>query len=137
MSPEIGVGDVVFSKKIEAVGVGDVISFRKNGSTITHRVVEIVIEDGEEKYKTKGDYNNTEDSGLVTKDEIEGTVIYRIGNLGNILMFLKTKEGMIGLALIVAIIYNQGRIADKKRKERKMKRKLYELQIKKEELENE
>ena len=67
MYPEIESGDLIINKTIdpEEVKNGDVISFfdpAGNGTTIvTHRVVGITSEDGGIAFRTKGDYNNTED----------------------------------------------------------------------------
>ena len=134
MRPQIGIGDIVFTKEAENIAVNDIISYKKDGMTITHRVIEIVAESGTEKYRTKGDYNNSEDAGLVEKENIEGIVVFKINKIGHVLMFLKTKLGMVILALIFAIAYKQGKTAEKKRKERKMKRNIYDLQIIKENL---
>ena len=70
MHPEIESGDLIICKTIKAedVKLDDVISFfdpAGNGTSIvTHRVIEIVEEEGTLSFRTKGDYNNTEDKEL-------------------------------------------------------------------------
>ena len=82
------------------IETGDVIAFfdpAGNGSTIvTHRVMEIVEEDGQTKWRTKGDNNNTEDRLLVTADKLvavyEGT---RLPGFGNVALFMQSTPGLI------------------------------------------
>lgn len=70
MEPEISSGDMIICHTIEPseVKTGDVISFfdpEGNGlSVVTHRVVEIVQENGSLSFRTKGDANNVEDKRL-------------------------------------------------------------------------
>ena len=137
MEPEINVGDVVFVKEAETINVGDVISFKKGGSVITHRVIEITNENGEEKYKTKGDYNNSEDVGLIGKKDIEGSVAFKVNKIGQILIFLKTKMGIISIIIAVIIIFMNNKTIKNKKLERKRKRELYELKLVKKEMEGE
>ena len=71
MNPEIKSGDLIICHTIDAESVreNDIISFFDPAgdgfSVVTHRVVEIVNEDGGLFFKTKGDNNNTEDKDLV------------------------------------------------------------------------
>ena len=67
MKPELDIGDIVIVKsaKIEKLQVGDIISYRQGQSVITHRITEIILEGEQVQYKTKGDNNNTEDSGTI------------------------------------------------------------------------
>lgn len=102
MWPEISSGDLIIAKKIDPkeVKVGDVISFfdpAGNGtSVVTHRVIEIVEDKGETKWRTRGDNNNTEDKVLVPFENLvgiwQGT---RIPGAGNVAMFLQTTPGLI------------------------------------------
>ena len=102
MLPEISSGDLIIAKKIDPkeVKVGDVISFfdpAGNGtSVVTHRVIEIVEDKGETKWRTRGDNNNTEDKVLVPFENLvgiwQGT---RIAGGGNVAMFLQTTPGLI------------------------------------------
>lgn len=102
MLPEIASGDLIFVKQIdpEDVKVGDIISFfdpAGNGSSVvTHRVIEIVDDNGVTKWRTRGDNNNTEDRLLVPFENLVG--IYKgshISGAGNVAMFLQTTPGLI------------------------------------------
>lgn len=103
-------GDLIFIKTVEAEEVkkGDVISFfdpTGNGSTITsHRVVEVINENGKISFKTKGDNNNTEDKLPVPSENLVGAYTgFRIAGAGNIAMFMQTPWGLI-ICVIVPII---------------------------------
>ncbi|MBR2027907.1 MAG: signal peptidase I, partial [Oscillospiraceae bacterium] len=78
MYPDIKSGDLIICNTAEAedVKVNDVISFfdpAGNGTSIvTHRVIEIVEENGEILFRTRGDNNNTEDKELVPAENLVG-----------------------------------------------------------------
>ena len=103
-------GDLIFIKTVEAEEVkkGDVISFfdpTGNGSTITsHRVVDVINENGKISFKTKGDNNNTEDKLPVPSENLVGAYTgFRIAGAGNIAMFMQTPWGLV-ICVIVPII---------------------------------
>ena len=102
MLPEISSGDLIIVNKIDPaeVKVGDVIAFfdpAGNGSSVvTHRVIELVTENGVTKWRTRGDNNNTEDRELVPFENLVG--IWhgtRMAGAGNVAMFLQTTPGLI------------------------------------------
>lgn len=101
MLPEIASGDLIICQQLDPaeVQVGDVIAFfdpAGNGSSVvTHRVVEIVEENGTVKWRTRGDNNNTEDKVLVPTDNLVGIYRSRIAGAGNVAMFLQTTPGLI------------------------------------------
>ena len=101
MYPEIESGDLIICHTAEAseIKVNDIIAFfdpAGNGASIvTHRVLEVVEENGEVKFRTKGDYNNTEDKMLVPSDSLVGLYKTRIGGAGNIAMFMQSTTGLI------------------------------------------
>jgi signal peptidase len=102
MYPTFESGDLVIYHKVSAqdVSEGDIIVFydpadASRQTLVTHRVVEIVTENGENKYRTKGDANNTEDQNLVTTDDIVGLYRNRISGAGNIALFMQTTKGML------------------------------------------
>lgn len=103
-------GDLIFVKTVkpEDVKKGDVISFfdpQGNGSSVTsHRVIEVVNEEGKISFKTKGDANNTEDKALVPAEKLVGTYTgFRIVGAGSVAMFMQTPWGLI-ICVIVPII---------------------------------
>ena len=129
MLPEISSGDLIITKQIDPadVKVGDVISFfdpAGNGSSVvTHRVIEIVTENGETKWRTRGDNNNTEDRVAVPFDNLVGIWTgTRIGGAGSVAMFLQTTPGLIvcigcPLALLVGYDVLRRRKYDKAKQE--------------------
>lgn len=106
MEPNIHVYDVIVSKRTDPseLKVGDVITFYSNdsrfyGTTITHRIIEVI--DGEEGiFRTRGDANNVEDDALTIKENIVGKVVMRIPQLGRLQFFLASKGGWLIAVLI-------------------------------------
>ena len=109
MYPEIESGDLIICHPAEAedIKVRDVIAFfdpAGNGASIvTHRVMEVVYEDGEILFRTKGDNNNTEDRVLVPGEDLVGVYQNRIPNAGHIAMFMQTTAGLI-ICVVLPII---------------------------------
>lgn len=101
MLPEISSGDLIICNTLEPeeVQVGDVISFfdpmGSGTSVVTHRVLEVIEEDGTLSYRTKGDNNNAEDQVLVPEENLVGIYRSRIPGLGNVAMFMQTTPGLI------------------------------------------
>lgn len=128
MHPEIESGDLIICNTAEAkdIKVNDVISFfdpAGNGTSIvTHRVIEIVEEDGEIYFRTRGDNNNTEDKELVPAENLVGVYKMRIAGAGHIAMFMQSTAGLI-ICVVLPIILLVGydvirrRIYEKNKKE--------------------
>lgn len=72
MNPELKIGDVIIVKKYNQYRIGDIITFKEKDNYITHRIINVI----NNKYVTKGDFNNTEDLELVKNDNVIGKVIY-------------------------------------------------------------
>ena len=92
MEPEINIGDIVFSKKVDEkdLNVGDVITFSKDGMQVTHRIVNIEPDDnGRLRYTTKGDNNNTEDTGTVKYENILGKLAFKLPKLGYVVLAIQ------------------------------------------------
>lgn len=109
MYPEIESGDLIICRTAEAdeIEVNDIISFfdpAGNGASIvTHRVIEIVEEDGEISFRTRGDNNNTEDKELVPAENLVGVYKMRIAGAGHIAMFMQSTAGLI-ICVVLPII---------------------------------
>ena len=101
MFPEIEKGDLIICREIDAdkVKVGDIISFfdpaSSKSSVVTHRVLEVINEGGKLSFKTKGDYNNTEDRLPVPAENLVGIYKSRIADAGNVAMFMQSTPGLI------------------------------------------
>lgn len=128
MMPEFQIGDIVIIKSVpvEELKKGDVISFRKGQIVITHRISEVLTEKGIKKFKTKGDNNNTEDTGTIEVQEIEGKVIGKISTVGKIAIALKNKNVIISIVIFYYIFLLKSESLQKRRKIRRLKREEYE-----------
>lgn len=73
MKPAISPNDLIFVKITKNVSKGDIITFKDSASIVTHRLIDI----NNNKYITKGDANNTSDTGI-NKSDIIGKVVYII-----------------------------------------------------------
>lgn len=99
MEPDIKIGDLIFIHKTDPsqLNEGDVICYIASEKAITHRIIDITTsENGEIRYVTQGDANNTADQLAVSVDQIEG--IWnggRIQGLGNLILYMQTTTGMI------------------------------------------
>ena len=110
MYPDIKSGDIIICQHAdpETIEVGDDIAFfdpAGNGTSIvTHRVIEIVEEDGQLFFRTKGINNNTEDRILVPADKLVGKYMdIRLPGAGSIALFMQSTPGLI-VCVIVPII---------------------------------
>lgn len=93
----------------EEIELYDVVAFKNDeGTTIVHRIIEILDVDGKEVYITRGDSNNTSDNGVQYGDYLtyENIIGYyngtRIKSVGIFIVFLQSNAGII---TIVAIAY--------------------------------
>lgn len=109
MDPVIKSGDLIFTKAVdpESVEVGDIITFFDpdgNGtSTVTHRVVEVLREDGLQ-FRTKGDANNTEDRTPVPAENLIGVYRMRLPGLGQVAMFMQTTPGLLVCVVVPLVL---------------------------------
>lgn len=98
MKPGINPGDVVLVKKvqdradIEALQIGDIIQFKKGSILVNHRIIDIVEEEDEMKYRTKGDNNSAQDADLVATEDIKGTIVQVIPKIGWPTLILKNSN---------------------------------------------
>ena len=113
METEIFAGDLVVVKEVDVneIKENDIIAFKEDEIVITHRVVDIIQEDGVTKYITKGDNNNVEDKGYVLQEQVEGLYQFKVSRLGNLAMFTQTPMGMVvclsiplGLLVLIQLV---------------------------------
>ena len=112
MYPDIKSGDLIICKTIDAeeVEIGDVMSFydpASNGSAVvTHKVIDIINEDGSISFKTKGINNNTEDRLPVPEEKLiaEYTGV-RIPGAGNLAIFMQSTAGLIVCVVLPIILF--------------------------------
>lgn len=111
MEPVFYAGDLALVREIspDELNRGDIIAFREGNAVVTHRIMDIISEEGERRYVTKGDNNNVEDQIKVTDEKIEGKYLLNLSGLGNTAMFMQTPTGMIlfiALPLLLFILYD-------------------------------
>ena len=127
MYPDIKSGDLIICKEIdpEEIEVGDVISFYDpagNGTAVvTHKVIDILEEEGKRSFRTKGINNNTEDKLPVSADKVIAEYSgIRIPAAGNVAIFMQTTAGLI-ICVIVPIVLFVGYDILRRRKYEKTK----------------
>lgn len=95
MIPMIQPGDIILVDKdidVNALSKGQVIQFRRDKILISHRVIEIVENDGVKSYKTQGDNNSGPDKELVKPEDVKGEIIKVVPKLGWPTLLLKSKK---------------------------------------------
>ena len=137
METEIDAGDVAVVRETDTASLkkGDIIAFKSGEIVITHRIYDIIQEEGETRYITKGDNNNAEDNGYVLPEQIEGVYQFKISRLGNLAMFIQTPIGMIVCLSVPFIILVLVQIVDSKRNQKYIKEKGNKQKIMEEEIE--
>ncbi len=97
MEPEIMTGDMVLVRNTDAGNLqkGDVIAYKSGEAVITHRIIDVKTENGEVRYVTQGDANDSPDQTTVRPSDVEGIYQKRIPGMGNAAMFMQTTTGMI------------------------------------------
>ncbi len=100
MEPEISLDDLVISKKQKEYAPGDVITFVNGTSLTTHRIVGKTAAG----FVTRGDANNSPDSGTVAPEEIVGRVVVTVPKIGLAVHFMKTPLGMMTIVLLALAV---------------------------------
>ena len=106
METELYKGDLAIVKNVDVndLKVNDIIAFKDTDNYIvTHRIVEIIKDNGVTKFVTKGDNNNIKDSGYVEEDNIEGIYINKISGFGNVVLFMQKPSTLIVTLIIIAV----------------------------------
>lgn len=130
METEIFSGDLAIVKEVdsEIIKENDVIAFKDGNIVTTHRVIDIIEENGITKFKTKGDNNNIEDNGYVLVEQVEGLYQFKISKLGNLAMFTQTPIGMIVCLSIPIVLLILIQMSDSKKNKKDSMSKEKDLQ---------
>ena len=119
MSPTYNEGDVVFVKVTSSdnIKVGDVITFNpahSGDAYLTHRVTQKYDDynmTGVTCFKTKGDYNDVEDSFLIEESRVIGKVEFSVPKLGYIIRFFQLRwYYAVGLIISVLIFFKTSKM---------------------------
>ena len=129
MEPTFYKNDLVVVKKckLEELRKGDIITFKQEDRTISHRILEITKDKGEVKYITKGDNNDVQDKDLVEGQNVYGKVLFSIGKIGIIVHYIQNVRGFINIIIFIIIVYVLTSLRDNQKNSRKIKRKKYEI----------
>lgn len=129
MEPTLEKNDIVIVQKCKESQLhkGDIITFLQDEKIISHRILNIVKENGITKYETKGDNNKIADSNKVEFKQIYGKVVFKIKNVGQIVNYIQNIRGFINIIILAIIIYIFVSLRDKQKNNRKIKRKKYEI----------
>lgn len=100
MEPVISAGDVLIIHDEDEYNAEEIVTFWRDEVLVTHRL----IEEREQGWITKGDYNNAVDSQLVQKDQIIGKVIVIIPYLGLVILYLRTPLGILTVIILLFIL---------------------------------
>ena len=84
MTGSIDRGDAIIYKEYngEPIQEEQVVVYEKNGVTVIHRVVRVEHINGEVRYYTKGDFNENEDAGYITAQDIVGVTDVTLKYIG-------------------------------------------------------
>lgn len=112
MTPKIKVYDVIINVKAKSpsdINVGDIITFKSTSAftydmTITHRVIDVQIVNGEYEYITKGDFNEIPDMAPAKYSNVIGIAKVKLPQLGRIQVFVASKYGWL-LVVVVPALY--------------------------------
>jgi len=84
MTGELNKGDAVVYEAYDGNGIeiGEIIVFQKGDITTVHRVINAEHVNGETRYYTKGDANDSPDSGYILSSNILGKVDFKLSYVG-------------------------------------------------------
>jgi len=106
METELYKGDLAIVKKVDVTTLKkqDIIAFRdEQNHVVTHRIVNIVNNNGRREFITKGDNNNTTDSEPVKFEDVEGKYIGKMKEFGNVLLVLQKPLTLCVILGIIAV----------------------------------
>ena len=96
MAPAIDVNDIIVVKLNDEYNTNDVVTYRDEGTFITHRVTNVYTD----TITTKGDANNTEDK-IVKKEDVIGKVAFIVSAGAIIRIF-----GVVLLIVLMVVLVN-------------------------------
>ena len=96
MEPNYHVGSLVYVKPVDAaeLEVGDVITFELGGGVRgTHRIIEVLDDNGSLSFRPKGDNNDYADANPIRPEAIVGRVEFSIPYLGFWAAYIQQPSG--------------------------------------------
>lgn len=99
MADAINPNDLIITKAQDQYAVGDIVTYRTAGASVTHRIIERT----DNGWITKGDANNTPD-GEIDPSSIVGKVVLIIPRIGAIITFMRTPLGMLCMVALLFVL---------------------------------
>ncbi len=92
MTGELNKGDVAIVERLEdeQPEIGQVIVFNISGRNVVHRLVDIKRINGQIRYYTKGDANEEMDAGFIVREQLVGTVDWKVPFIGYPTLWLRS-----------------------------------------------
>ena len=107
MEPNYHVGSLVYVKPVDAskLETGDVITFELGGGVRgTHRIIEVLDDNGNLSFRTKGDNNDDADFNPVFPEAVVGEVKFTIPYLGFLITYIQQPPGTYVTISVVAVL---------------------------------
>lgn len=132
MEPEYPTGSLIFVKPAVTSELedGDVITYMLSETTIaTHRIVSVENDgDGTLSFRTKGDANEIEDAKPVLEENVIGTPVFTIPELGFFMNKIQNPPGKyaaiaVGFALILFVFITDSLTKDNKKENKEKQEK--------------
>lgn len=123
MEPEFSEGDLIVVTEAKSYQENDIVVFQDGNSLIVHRVIS---RDGE-IITTKGDANQTADEPIHVSS-VKGKVLFWIPFAGDVVGFLKTPIGTIGIIAAAIALVEIPRRNDQKKDDEERKRMKEEIE---------
>lgn len=112
MEPELSLGDVIVSDKVDASTIkkGDIITYQGiegtyANKTITHRVIEVDNTEQGLFFVTKGDANPETDP-IVSAGQVYGKMEFKVPIIGTLYSFFMTPYGLVAVILIILLAFS-------------------------------
>ena len=102
MVPAFARGDLVVTRAVPALRVGDTVTFRKYGRLVTHRIVALGRAVG--TYETRGDANPASDPWTITAADVVGRVDNVVRRAGFPLLLLESASGRLLVGNTIAAL---------------------------------
>lgn len=118
---------IVIKCNIKKLQKGDIITFKQDDRVISHRILQITKEKGEDGFITKGDNNDIQDKDVVESSNVYGKVLFTIPKIGEIVHYIQNARGFINILIFLIIVFILTSLRDNKKNNRKITRKKYEI----------
>ncbi|MBM7553664.1 signal peptidase I SipW [Thalassobacillus pellis] len=108
MEPGIKTGSIIAVEPLDNVNTikkGDVITYKEEDYLVTHRVTEVVSNEGQTLFRTKGDNNDAEDLNPVMAENVVAQYTgFTVPYVGYFIEYAKSKTGSALLLLIPGLL---------------------------------